>query len=57
MRNRSILPLLLAGLVVLALFACGGTGFLGTPLVGQLRAAGNDIVVLTRGRAEPLPNA
>jgi ribonuclease T1 len=29
MRNRSILPLLLAGLVVLALFAFGGTGFLG----------------------------
>ena len=29
MRNRSILPLLLAGLVVLALFALGGTGFLG----------------------------
>ena len=29
MRNRSILPLLLAGLVVLALLAFGGTGFLG----------------------------
>ena len=29
MRNRSILPLLLTGLVVLALFAFGGTGFLG----------------------------
>jgi ribonuclease T1 len=29
MRNRSILPLLLAGLVVLALFAFGGTGLLG----------------------------
>lgn len=31
----------------------GGTGFLGTPLVAQLRAAGNDVVVLTRGRAAP----
>ena len=29
MRNRSILPLLLTGLVVLALFAFGGNGFLG----------------------------
>lgn len=29
MRNRSILPLLLTGLVVLALLAFGGTGFLG----------------------------
>lgn len=29
MRNRSILPLLLTGLVVLALFAFGGAGFLG----------------------------
>lgn len=31
----------------------GGTGFLGTPLVSQLRAAGNDVSVLTRGRAGP----
>jgi hypothetical protein len=31
----------------------GGTGFLGTPLVVQLRAEGNDVVVLTRGRAAP----
>jgi len=31
----------------------GGTGFLGTPLVEQLRAAGNDVVVLTRRRAGP----
>jgi uncharacterized protein (TIGR01777 family) len=31
----------------------GGTGFLGTPLVVQLRAEGNDVVVLTRERAAP----
>ena len=31
----------------------GGTGFLGTPLVAQLRTAGHDVVVLTRGRAAP----
>lgn len=29
MRNRSVLPLLLAGLMVLAFLAFGGTGFLG----------------------------
>ena len=29
----------------------GGTGFLGTPLVSQLRAGGNDVSVLTRGQA------
>ena len=29
----------------------GGTGFLGTPLVSQLRAGGNDVFVLTRGQA------
>jgi uncharacterized protein len=39
----------------------GGTGFLGTPLVSQLQASGNDVSVLTRGRAGPgritwLPN-
>jgi uncharacterized protein len=31
----------------------GGTGFLGGPLVSQLRAGGNDVSVLTRGRAAP----
>lgn len=31
----------------------GGTGFLGTPLVVYLRAAGNDVVVLTRRHAAP----
>lgn len=31
----------------------GGTGFLGTPLVSQLRAGGNDVSVLTRGPAAP----
>lgn len=31
----------------------GGTGFLGTPLVSQLRAGGHDVSVLTRGRAAP----
>lgn len=31
----------------------GGTGFLGTPLVSQLRADGNDVSVLTRGQAAP----
>jgi uncharacterized protein len=29
----------------------GGTGFLGTPLVSQLRATGHDVFVLTRGPA------
>jgi uncharacterized protein (TIGR01777 family) len=29
----------------------GGTGFLGTPLVSQLRATGNEVFVLTRGSA------
>jgi uncharacterized protein (TIGR01777 family) len=29
----------------------GGTGFLGTPLVSQLRATGNEVFVLTRGTA------
>lgn len=31
----------------------GGTGFLGTPLVSQLRAGGTDVSVLTRGPAAP----
>jgi uncharacterized protein (TIGR01777 family) len=31
----------------------GGTGFLGTPLVSHLRAGGDDVSVLTRGRAAP----
>jgi hypothetical protein len=31
----------------------GGTGFLGTPLVSQLRASGNEVSVLTRRSAEP----
>ena len=31
----------------------GGTGFLGTPLVSQLRAGGNEVSVLTRRPAEP----
>jgi uncharacterized protein (TIGR01777 family) len=31
----------------------GGTGFLGTPLVSQLRANGNDVSVLTRRSAAP----
>jgi uncharacterized protein (TIGR01777 family) len=31
----------------------GGTGFLGTPLVSQLRTSGTDVYVLTRGRAAP----
>jgi uncharacterized protein (TIGR01777 family) len=31
----------------------GGTGFLGTPLVSQLRADGNDVSVLTRERPAP----
>lgn len=31
----------------------GGTGFLGTPLVSQLRAGGNDVSVLIRQRAAP----
>jgi ribonuclease T1 len=45
MRNRSILPLLLAALVVLALVALGGTGLLGqqtertTPETGASRTA------------------
>src|SRR5438128_1271451 len=29
----------------------GGTGFLGAPLVSQLRTSGHDVSVLTRGRA------
>src|SRR5919108_4537127 len=29
----------------------GGTGFLGTPLVSQLRASGNEVFMLTRGQA------
>src|SRR5687767_8141787 len=31
----------------------GGSGFLGTPLVSQLRAGGDDVSVLTRGRGGP----
>jgi NAD dependent epimerase/dehydratase family enzyme len=31
----------------------GGTGFLGTPLVSQLRTGGNDVSVLTCGPAAP----
>ena len=31
----------------------GGTGFLGRPLIRALAADGRDVVVLTRGRAEP----
>jgi ribonuclease T1 len=49
MRNRSILPLLLAGLVVLALFAFGGTGFL-----GQLTESTTPKAAST---AEPAPGA
>ena len=49
MRNRSILPLLLAGLVVLALFAFGGTGFL-----GQLTESTTPEAAST---AEPAPGA
>ena len=49
MRNRSILPLLLAGLVVLALFAFGGNGFL-----GQLTESTTPEVAAT---AEPAPGA
>ena len=49
MRNRSILPLLLTGLVVLALFAFGGTGFL-----GQLTESTTPEATST---AEPAPGA
>lgn len=49
MRNRSILPLLLTGLVVLALFAFGGTGFL-----GQLTESTTPEAAST---AEPAPGA
>ncbi|MCD5344203.1 ribonuclease [Arthrobacter sp. AK04] len=49
MRNRSILPLLLTGLVVLALFAFGGNGFL-----GQLTESTTPEAAST---AEPAPGA
>ena len=49
MRTRSILPLLLAGLVVLALFAFGGNGFL-----GQLTESTTPKAAST---AEPAPGA
>lgn len=34
------------------IIVAGGTGFLGTPLVSQLRASGNEVSVLTRRSAE-----
>ena len=49
MRTRSILPLLLTGLVVLALFAFGGNGFL-----GQLTESTTPEAAST---AEPAPGA
>jgi uncharacterized protein (TIGR01777 family) len=36
------------------IFLTGGTGFIGTRLIGALRERGDECVVVSRGRAEPL---
>jgi ribonuclease T1 len=56
MRNRSILPLLLTGLVVLALFAFGGNGFLGQLTESTTPEAASTTPEAT-STAEPAPGA
>ena len=58
MRNRSVLPLLISGLVVLALLAFGGTGFIGQLTEGTTPEATSGAVPApsaTSGKAQAAP--